>query len=759
LARWKGLILVILFMASTLSAAFTAVAQEGGERSRPERIVLFSIDSARPDFFRKYIEEGVMPNLASLVESGVMAEGMVVAFPSATAVSHAVLATGAPPGVTGITGNRIHLPGTKVTDRVLGFRADYLEAEPIWVTADRAGLKVIVLAFPQSTPSFWEGKLERALMFNPYDAFLFPVTFSTLYTTNQSVSRATYIELVEPVNWSNLESLGIQGAAYEATIMVGDDAWYLLVYDSDNDGSLDKVAIVPREKDASKAAAILSEGEWSAPINTTITFKGSTYVVAPRFKALNLTEENFRLYRSIMRPNAFWFNSQSEDLAWRIWNNVVVRTGMITDGDWFGLVNGWFGVDTYMETVRFTNEFFREAARYVLENEEFDLLITYTPVVDNVFHQFLGIADPRMPYYDPRFEGYLREVHGYVDSFIGAIMENVDLSRDAVILVSDHGQWSVRKIVHINSLLASEGLLALDENGKIDLSRTKAYYIGYNQIFVNLQGREENGIVPPEEYEEVVADIMEALSSLTDPDTGEPVVSFVGTREEGRTLGLFGERAGDVIFSLRPNYAASGSIRVADGEFVIFSEPTPLKGVTGVHGDLPYYEELLGIFVAAGAGIAKVDLGIVSALSVAPTVSALLGIPAPKDSMGAPLGIVAPETVTETETVTEVTTTTTTATETVTETETTVETVTDTITETTTTTTTETRVETTTLTETTTVETTVTEERTVTETTTTTSVSVTTTTETVERLSGTAAFAVLVVGLIIGAVASRLLRR
>ncbi|MCE4613603.1 MAG: alkaline phosphatase family protein [Desulfurococcales archaeon] len=751
-----ALFLVLLVVASGVPST---LAQEAIGAGAQGRVVLLSIDAARPDFFKKYAREGVMPNLASLLEQGVMAKGMIVAFPSATAVSHAVLSTGAPPGINGITGNRIHLPGTKVTDRVLGFRAEYLEAEPIWVTADREGLKVIVLAFPQSTPSFWEDKLENAQMFNPYDAFLFPITFSALYTTNQSVSRATYIELVEPTNWSNLDQLGIQGPAYESSIKVGDDTWYILVFDSTGDGSLDKVAIVPRDKDASKAAAILSEGEWSRPINTTITYKGSTYVVAPRFKALNLTEENFRLYRSLMRPNAFWFNEKSEDLAWRIWNNVVTRTGMITDGDWFGLVNGWFGVDTYMETVRFTNEFFREAARYVLENEEFDLLITYTPVIDNVFHQFLGMADPEMPYYRPEFEDYLREAHGYVDSFIGAIMDNIDLKRDAFIIVSDHGQWSVKKFVHINSLLASEGLLVLDENGRIDLSKTKAYYIGYNQIFVNLQGREANGTVPLEEYREVVSEIMEALSSLEDPETGEPVVSFVGTREEGSVLGLFGPRAGDVIFSLRPNYAASGSIRAENGEFIIFSDPVPLKTVTGVHGDLPYYEELLGVFIAAGAGIPRGELGFVSALSVAPTLSLLLDIPHPSNSIGAPLGILAPETITETltetttETVTETTTTEITVTETFTETQiiTDVRVVTETETLT--------RTETTTLT--TTIERTVREETTVTETTTmvTTTTATTTTTETVERLSGTAAAGVLVLGLVIGFLASRMLRR
>ena len=54
--------------------------------------------------------QGVLPGFKYVVENGAIAQGMVVSFPSSTAVSHAVISTGAPPGITGITGNSIHLP-------------------------------------------------------------------------------------------------------------------------------------------------------------------------------------------------------------------------------------------------------------------------------------------------------------------------------------------------------------------------------------------------------------------------------------------------------------------------------------------------------------------------------------------------------------------------------------------------------------------------------------------------------------------------
>lgn len=673
----KYLLTMIILSLFLASYAIPVAAVEGVEKPRyAEKVVLLSIDAARVDYTMMLAEQGILPGFKKILDEGVVAEGMIVSFPSATAVSHAVISTGALPGITGITGNRIHLPGTKVYETVLGFNGAYLLAEPLWVTLDRQGLVAVVAAFPQSTPSYWADKVNRSILFNPYDSFIWPISYSKLYTTNTSIDKADVIEFVDAVNWSNVEQvLGNVSKAYESTIMMGDDVWYLYLADIDGDGYPDKLAIAPLEKDLSKAVAILSEGEWSKPINTTITYKGEKYIVAPLFKAINLSLTNFRLYRSLMRPfNDDWFNN--ETLAWEVWNNVVVKTGMITDGDWYALVHGWIDTDTYMETVHFTNEFFKEFTLYLLKHTEWDLLMTYTPIIDNVLHQFLGLVDPSMPYYDEKeaekYWNYIVNAFKWADEFLKAILDNVDLSNTVVIVVSDHGQWSVKKLVNINSILYNAGLIKVDEEGNILWNETKAYYIGYNQIFVNLKDREEGGVVPPEEYDEVVKEIMAALASVKDPETGEPVFGLIMTRDEARVLGLFGDRAGDVVFSLRPGYAASRALKIDPdtGEGVVLSDAIPLKTITGMHSDLPYYPQLLGVFGAIGANIVHGKLGYIQSTSIAPTITTILGIEPPLDSTGIPLPILKPlvveEVVTETvtETVTMPTTTTVTETET-----------------------------------------------------------------------------------------------
>ncbi|MEM0366822.1 MAG: alkaline phosphatase family protein [Acidilobaceae archaeon] len=624
------------------------------------KVVWLSVDSA--NYYRLYnlTIEGLLPTFRFIFENS--AHGpMTVVYPSATAVNHASKATGAPPGATGIVANSIHLPGTTVTSTVSGFNGAYLIAEPIWVTADRSGLRTVVVSFPQSTPPAWSGKVsvDRTKLFNIYDAFISPVSFSTLYTNNRNIPRATYITISDALNWKNTDRLGYVYNAWESSFRLGDSTWYLYLADLNGDNKPDKLVIVPEDKDIAKALAVLGEGEWSKPLNTTIVFRGTTYIVAPMFKLIKLDVDDFRLYRGIMRPyNTAWFND--ERLAWEVWNNVIVRVGTFTDGDWFALTNGWIDVETYMETVYYTNLFFKEFTLYVLRNTKWDLLMTYTPVIDNVYHQFLGMLYSNMPYYKHDEASYYRSLiartYMYVDEFVKGILESIDPRNTVLVITSDHGQCPVKYIVNINAILYNANLISI-RGGAVALNETKAWYVSHGHIFVNLAGREDRGIVRPEEYLDVVNQVIKALQEVRDPDTNEPVFDIILTRDQAVTLNLWGPRVGDVVIATRCGYTATGGIpTIRDGRAIVFTPAAPLRTLIADHGTiLPTYRDLHGTFIAYGGPVKRGYIGVVSILNIAPTISEILGIDRPRDSTSAPLPIrietlVVPTTITATET-------------------------------------------------------------------------------------------------------------
>ncbi|MEM0001474.1 MAG: alkaline phosphatase family protein [Desulfurococcaceae archaeon] len=652
-------ILLLVLIISIITAPIVLYSNSVNSTSR-YRVVILSADAMRFDHLTKLASEGKLPNISRMMNNGVYAE-LVTVYPTATAVAHAAISTGAPPGVNGITGNSIHLPNTPVTSTVSGFSGLYMVSEPIWITADKAGLKAVVVSFPQSTPPAWN--VSRALLFNIYDASA-AFTSSALYTTNKTISGGTYIEFKQATDWINVEKvLGTVSSALESSIKIGDTSWYLYLADLNGDGKYDKLAITP-VKDLSKAYAILSEGEWSKPINTTIVYANKTYTIAPLFKALRLNPiDDFRLYRGLTRPlEAPWFNN--ETVARDIWNNVVVKTGTFTDGDYTGLSRGWYDEETYMETVYFTNLFFMEFTIYMIKNYDWDLIMSYTPVVDNVYHQFLGLTDPTTPYYNPEKASYywslIERTYKMIDEFVGNILNNVDLSNTVVMLISDHGQYPVKKVVYVNGILLNNGFISVDTAFRVNLTGTLAYVTYHGHIFVNLIGRETNGTVSPTDYDNVVKSIMEILRSYRDPDTGEHVFDLVITRDESKIIGLSGIRTGDIVFALKPGYTSSTALRQdpATGKAIEIETIKPYVSSTGDHGPvLPYYRELKAVFVSTGPGVKGGYLGEASVLQIAPTIAKILNINPPRDAKMPPIfsiyEITATKTLTQATTITQ----------------------------------------------------------------------------------------------------------
>ncbi len=156
-----------------------------------------------------------------------------------------------------------------------------------------------------------------------------------------------------------------------------------------------------------------------------------------------------------------------------------------------------------------------------------------------------------------RHDDELLRTYQIVDKDIGMVL---DREPDAtVIVMSDHGFAAFDYAVNLNTWLLQEGFLSLKPGGanatlaSIDWKRTKAYAMGLNALYINLAGREENGIVAPGgERDTIMAELKRRLLELRDPDTGQLAVADVTAI--GKSTSRF---APDLIVGYAPGYRAS----------------------------------------------------------------------------------------------------------------------------------------------------------------------------------------------------------
>jgi predicted AlkP superfamily pyrophosphatase or phosphodiesterase len=129
----------------------------------PALLILISIDGYRAD----YLDRGHSPALAALAADGVRAAGMRPVFPSLTYPNHYTLVTGLYPDQHGIVNNTMHDPvlgSFSPPNRAANTDGRWWdEAEPIWVTAQKQGIRTASVFYPGTQaeihgarPSYWQ---------------------------------------------------------------------------------------------------------------------------------------------------------------------------------------------------------------------------------------------------------------------------------------------------------------------------------------------------------------------------------------------------------------------------------------------------------------------------------------------------------------------------------------------------------------------------------------------------------------------------
>ena len=612
----------------------------------PKKVAVIGLDCALPHMIEKHIAEGYLPTFKKLIEKGSLADNCLVPFPTVTPPNWACIATGAYTGTHGITDFHYHVPGEALDNSHTrqNFSSERCQAEFIWDAADKAGKKCIVLNYPNSWPSNMQNGIlvgGHGMTIGEHRANLPKLDMEFSVSADQLITTGYYPgayrgEFQEAGDWLNVDQMGdeplemeVRLPFNEAQVRPVETTWWVLVRDLGGQG-YDTVTL-STTKDFGDALCTLHPGEWSPKITTNLQLPDGEHEVFFKCKLIDLSDdaEDFRLLIGAMVENDGW-TSPAE-----IAKELVSEEGCFHAAG--GAIMAMFGLidlGTYVEMNDHRSIWTADAAVTLMQNHEWDLFYMHSHPIDWMYHVLMtDLESPDQAKREKAWEVH-RKMYEVEDRMLARILEAVDKDT-LVVVVSDHGATPDGPTFDPYKALVPAGLAAIkgdeaDENdirkkilslstSEPDYPHCKAIPQREIYVYVNLKGRDPGGTVEPEDYEKVQQEIIDALLTYVDPETGRRPVALALTKRDARLLGLHGDRVGDVVYALNPWFGSQHGQILPTGEFGVGS--------------------LKGLLLMQGPGLKK-NFRLKRTCSIAdlvPTICHLADLPIPQDVEGAVL--------------------------------------------------------------------------------------------------------------------------
>lgn len=322
---------------------------------------------------------------------------------------------------------------------------------------------------------------------------------------------------------------------------------------------------------------LLSEGEYSNWVEIDFPLiEGITSITGMvKFFLLELGEK-FRLYISPIHISPAHPAAQistpasySQELAEK---NGLFHT-INLPADTHALSKGSFSMENFIVQSMSVFDESRKIFHYELErflNQKGGFLFYYFSSLDQGQHMFWALQDKAHPFFHPdeskKFAYIYEDLYRKHDQVLGEALKKLPPDMKIVVM-SDHGFAPYTRDFNLNTWLFNEGYLKLDIDDldeEVSLleyahwGETRAYGFGLNGLYLNLRGREAEGIVTAEEKRKLLEELKAKLESIKDPQTGTQVVTNAFIAEDIFSKDYL-DRSPDIIVGCNKGYRISGS--------------------------------------------------------------------------------------------------------------------------------------------------------------------------------------------------------
>ncbi len=509
------------------------------------KMIILGVDGLDPDLLTKFMAEGKMPNFARLAEQGSLRR-LTTSIPPQSPVAWSNLITGMDPGGHGIFDFIHRDPKT--------FQL-YFSTSRVEPPSHNLYIGKWVIPFGSGSAkqlrhgaAFWEILDDHHI---PNSVYRIPANFPPIGAKGKTLSgmgtpdlRGTYgtftfytddpTAVVGAVEGGEILQVEVNNNRV-ATSLIGPDNTFLKgAPPSTAPFTVDVDPLEPVARiDLQGRQFVLKEGEWSSwqpvefelmPIIGDVKGICRFYLkqAHPRFQMyvspINIDPKDPAL--PISTPSSY-----SRDLAKEI--GEYYTQGIAED------------TKARMAEVLDDKEFLEQSRAVLAEHRRaFDaefpkfhdgVFFFYFSSLDLNAHMLWRLTDPESPSYDAaesaKYGTALEEFYEQIDQVLGEVLPKLD-EQTTLLVLSDHGFAPYRRSFNLNTWLWNNGYITRKESASgdasipfadVDWSRTRAYGLGLNGLYLNLKGREKEGIVEPSQANALLREISAKLAEVRDP--------------------------------------------------------------------------------------------------------------------------------------------------------------------------------------------------------------------------------------------------
>lgn len=540
---------------AALGLAMLLVSGCGRAHEPGGRVVVLGLDGMDHGLTAQLMAQGLMPNFSRAAKSGGFSP-LATTVPPQSPVAWSTFITGLDPGGHGIFDfmhrdpytREPYLSTARATDARFTLRLGKYQfpltsgtmellrrGRPFWEELERLGVRSTIIRMPANFPPSGAAHRELSGMGTPdlvgsYGSFSFYTSAPFAFAGRQLSGGAAYRVSVR----DQVVTATLRGPRHpylrEPQPVTAD-----LIVHLDATRPVARIVLGDEER-------VLQEGEWSdwVPVEfALVPWQGLRGMV--RFY-LKQVRPDFALYVSPINIDPLspalpistpgWFAADLARATGRFYTQ-----GMPEDTK--ALEEGVFDRDEFLVQARIAGDEVERQLAHVLDEFDRGLLFFYVGNLDQLSHMMWRPMDPGHPAYDPvadpPYRHVVRDEYVRLDRLVGDVLDRVGPDT-TLIVMSDHGFTSWRRAFHLNSWLRDHGYLALLDPirlddpgffGNVDWTRTRAYGFGLNGLYLNLAGREAEGVVSPSQRDGLLSELSHRLLQVVDPATGEAAISQV----------------------------------------------------------------------------------------------------------------------------------------------------------------------------------------------------------------------------------------